>query len=116
MKTHSAVRNFYVLPCCLLLLNLCYGVISYKFRLIDDPMLRTAAIIGMILFGAGLLGFVLEPAVQAIVVSLHRRSRRGGGLLGEVLFLVLLGGFVFWLYYRFTMVGPASLLPPDWRN
>jgi phosphoglycerol transferase MdoB-like AlkP superfamily enzyme len=116
MKTHGAIRNFYVLPCCLLLLNLGIGVVSYKFKLITDPILRTAAIMGMVLFGAGLVGMLLEPVVQAFVGSLHRRSRRQSGALGEILFLILLGGLVFWLYYRFYIIGPESLLPADWRN
>lgn len=116
MKSNSVVRNFYVLPCCLLLLNLCTGVISYKFKLIDDPLMRTLATIGMILFGAGLVGLVVEPAVRAAVGSLQRNSRKGGGTLGEILFLILLGVLVFWLYYRFTIIGPESLLPADWRN
>jgi hypothetical protein len=91
-------------------------VVSYKFRLIGDPMLRTAATIGMILFGGGLLGLLVEPAVRAVVGSLHGGSRRGGGLLGEILFLLLLGALVFWLYYRYTIFGPASLLPLELRN
>ncbi len=116
MKPNLAVRNLYVLPCCLLLLNLCTGVISYKFKVIDDPLERTAAVMGFVLFGGGLVGLVLEPVVQALVGSFQRRSRRGAGLLGEILFLVVLGALVFWLYYRSTILGPQSLLPPDWRN
>ncbi len=116
MKSNSAVRNLYVLPCCLLLLNLCAGVIGYKFKVIEDPYARTAAVMGMILFGGGVVGLVLEPVVRALVGSLQRNSRRGAGLLGEILFLILLGILVFWLYYRSTILGPQSLLPPDWRN
>ena len=116
MKTYPVIRNLYVLPCCLLILNLCTGVIGYKFKLIDDPLMRTEATIGMILFGAGLVGLVLEPAVRAVVGLLHRKSREGAGTLGEILFLVVLGAVVFWLYYRFTILGPGSLLPGEWRN
>jgi hypothetical protein len=116
VKPNGTVRNFYVLPCCLLLLNLCAGVVSYKFKLIEDPMLRTAATMGMILFGGGVLGLLVEPAVRAVVGSLHGKSRKGGGVLGEIIFLLLLGVLVFWLYYRYTNFGPASLLPLEFRN
>ena len=116
MKPNAAVRNFYVLPRCLLILNLATGVISYKFKLIEDPLVRTAATMGMILFGGGLVGLVLEPAVRALVGSLQRSSRRSGGSLGEVLFLISLGVFVFWLYYRYTVTGAEALLPAEWRN
>ena len=30
MKSSQLVRNYYVLPCCLLLLNLCVELASYK--------------------------------------------------------------------------------------
>lgn len=116
MKPNSVVRNFYVLPCCLLLLNLCTGVIGYKFKEIADPLERTAAVMGMVLFGGGLVGLVLEPVVHALVGSFQRRSRRGAGTLGEILFLILLGVLVFWLYYRSTILGPQALLLPAWRN
>jgi hypothetical protein len=57
MKTSRAVHQFYILPCCLLLLNLAVELVSYKARVIDDVLLRTAAIMGMVLFGASLVGF-----------------------------------------------------------
>ena len=112
----NAVRNFYVLPCCLLLLNLCLQLVSYKARLIDDAFLRTAAIIAMVLFGGSMIGFVVEPAIGTLVGSLHRSTRQRWGQLGEVLFLLGLGALIFWLYYRVDVYGPGSVLPPGWRN
>lgn len=41
MKVSATLERHYVLPCCLLLLNLCNEIIAYKARLIGDPMLRT---------------------------------------------------------------------------
>lgn len=116
MKSNQVVRNYYVLPCCLLLLNLCVELVSYKAKLIDDAFLRTAAIMGMVLFGGALVGFVAAPAISAIVATLHRNSRMRFGALGEACFLLVLGGIVFWLYYRVYIIGPESVLPVEWHN
>ena len=116
MKSNQIVRNYYVLPCCLLLLNLCVELVSYKAKMIDDVLLRTAAIMGMVLFGGALVGFVAAPAISAVVGTIHRNSRARFGALGEAFFLLLLGAIVFWLYYRVYILGPQSILPADWRN
>ncbi|HWA11326.1 MAG TPA: hypothetical protein VG838_17945 [Opitutaceae bacterium] len=116
MKNQGVVRDYYVLPCCLLLLNLCIELVSYKARVIDSPFLRTLAIMGMVLVGGSLVGFVVAPAIGALVNALHRGSRQRAGRLGEILFLVGLGAVVFWLYYRVYILGPGSVLPPEWRN
>jgi hypothetical protein len=116
MKTQIAVRNYYVLPCCLLLLNLCVELVSYKARVFGDPLLRTAAIIGMVLCGGSLVGFVVSPALVTLVASMHRGSRERGGRTGAALFLTLLGVGIFWLYYRVYIIGPESVLPRGWWN
>lgn len=116
MKSHVLVRNYYVLPCCLLLLNLCIELVSYKARMVADPLGRTAMIIAMVLFGGSLVGFVISPAIVTLVNSFHRGSRRGAGRLGGLLFLVVLGIGIFWLYYRVYILGPESVLPRVWWN
>ncbi|PHX86852.1 MAG: hypothetical protein CK538_01150 [Opitutia bacterium] len=116
MKSTSVVRNYYVLPCCLLLLNLCVEIVSYKAKILDDPLLRTGAIMGMVLFGGSLVGFVFAPLIGRAVASMQRGSRQGGGDLGEIVFLLLLGVVVFWLYYRVYIIGPESVLPAEWHN
>jgi hypothetical protein len=115
MKTARAVHQYYIFPCCLLLLNLAVELVSYKARMIDDVLLRTAAIMGMVLFGASLVGFLLAPAIGNVVATLYQRSRRSGGLF-EFFFLLGLGVLIFWLYYRVYIIGPESVLPADWRN
>jgi len=92
------------------------GVVSYKAQLIADHFIRTAAIIAMVLFGGSLVGLVVSPAIGWAVTSLHRRSRRTAGMAGEVLFLLFLGGLIYWLYYRMYIIGPSAILPPSWRN
>jgi hypothetical protein len=116
MKRGSVVRNYFVLPCCLLLLNLVVGLVSYKARVIGDPLLQVAVVMAMVLFGGSVVGFVMSPAIEALVGSLQRGSRRRWGELGEVVFLVALGALVYWLYYRMYILGPQYLLPPGWRN
>jgi len=116
MKKNNVIRNYFVLPCCLLLLNLCVGLVGYKAKMIDDPYLQTGAVMAMVLFGGSLVGFVLAPTIEAMVVSLQRTSRRGLGELGHVAFLLCLGALVFWMYYRMYILGPQYLLPAAWRN
>jgi hypothetical protein len=116
MKKTNVIRNYFVLPCCLLLLNLCVGLVGYKAKMIYDPYLQTGAVMAMVLFGGSLVAFVLAPTIEAVVVSLQRTSRRGLGQLGHVAFLLGLGALVFWMYYRMYILGPEYLLPPSWRN
>lgn len=116
MKTARVVRHYFVLPCCLLLLNLCVELVSYKARMIDNLMLRTAAIMGMVLFGASVVSFLVAPAINGLVDALHRGTRQNAGTAGELMFLLLLGAVVFWLYYRIYIIGPESVLPAEWHN
>jgi len=63
VKKTNVVRTYYILPCCLLLLNVCNSLISYKAGLIDDPIVRVCAIIFFILVGSSLVAFHLLPAL-----------------------------------------------------
>lgn len=116
MKSQTVVRNYYVLPCCLLLLNLCIEIVNYKAKMIDDDLVRTGFIMGMALFGGSLVGFVVAPAITACIGWMHRSSRQQAGELGEVFFLLILGALIFWLYYRIYIIGPESVLPAGWQN
>jgi hypothetical protein len=115
-KSSSAVKNYYVLPCCLLLLNLANSLVGYKAELIDEPLLRTLVVIFIVLCGSSLVAFVLAPAIALAVNSMLRSGRRNGGQLGETLALLLLGAVVFWGYYLLCNHGAAALLPRTWRN
>lgn len=116
MKKHDLVRNYFILPCCVLLLNLFAGIVSYKAKGIADPLVQTAVVMLMVLFGGSLIGFLVAPMIQFVVGIVHRRSKRRFGALGEVAFLLMLLALVFWLYYRMYIFGPEYLLPEDWRN
>jgi hypothetical protein len=116
MRTTRALERYYVLPCCLLLLNLCNEIIAYKARLIHDGLLRTIFIMGFVLFGASLVAFAIAPGLVWIVQSLRRTSRSNAGHAGEALFLIGLGALIFWLYYRNYLLGTEYILPAAWRN
>jgi hypothetical protein len=105
-----------MLPCCLLLLNLCNDIIAYKAKLVDDGILRTLFIIAFVLFGSSVVAFAVSPGLIWIVQALRRTSREGAGGVGETVFLLALGVVIFWLYYRNFMLGTQSILPPSWRN
>ena len=116
MKTTAALERYYVLPCCLLLLNLCNEMVAYKARLIHDGFLRTIFIMGMVLFGSSLVAFAIAPGLIWTVQSMRKTSRSTGGGGGEALFLFALGALIFWLYYRNYLLGTQYILPAVWRN
>ncbi|HEY1764974.1 MAG TPA: hypothetical protein VGF85_08610 [Opitutaceae bacterium] len=116
MRQHDLVRNYFILPCCVLLLNLFAGVVSYKAKSIEDPLLETAVVMLMVLFGGSLIGFMVAPLIQFAVGVIHRRSKRRFGIIGEGAFLMALVVCIFWLYYRMYILGPEYLLPSAWRN
>jgi bacteriorhodopsin len=116
MKTSRTLERYYVLPCCLLLLNLCNEIIAYKARLIGDSLLRTLFIMGFVLFGASLVAFAIAPGIIWTVQSIRRTSRSNAGQVGEGFFLLALGMLIFWLYYRNYLLGTECILPAAWRN
>jgi len=116
MRITATLERYYVLPCCLLLLNLCNEIVAYKAKLIDDAMIRTLFIMGMVLFVSSLVAFAIAPGLVWVVQSLHRTSRSNAGRIGEASFLAALGVVVFWLYYRNYLLGTQAILPAMWRN
>ncbi|MDI1320382.1 MAG: hypothetical protein PSW75_09355 [bacterium] len=116
MKTTATLERYYVLPCCLLLLNLCNEIIAYKARLVDDGFLRTLCIMGLVLFGSSVMAFGVAPGLIWIIQSLRRTSRSNAGQMGEAGFLIGLGILIFWLYYRNYLMGTDHILPAMWRN
>lgn len=116
MKKTNVVKNYFILPCCLLLLNVCNSLISYKAGLISDPIIRVIAIIFFVLVGSSLVAYVFAPAIEGVVRSLYRSSEKSAGGLGQIIFLLLLGVGVFFLYYQLNIHGPESLLPAVLRN
>jgi hypothetical protein len=115
-KATASVRVYYVLPCCLLLLNLVNSIIGYQAERIQDPWLRTTVVIALVLFGGALVAFLVAPGLETLVRWLHRTSRAQAGGLGEACFLVAMGAVVFWLYYLMCNDGVDAILPVSWRH
>lgn len=115
-KATASVRVYYVLPCCLLLLNLANEIVEYVAERIADPWLRTTVVIALVLFGGSLVAFIIAPALETFVRWLQRTSRAQAGGLGEACFLIALGGVVFWLYFLMCNDGIAAMLPAAWRH
>lgn len=116
MRASRPLERYYVLPCCLLLLNLCNEIIAYKARLIEDGILRTLFIMGFVLVGASVVTFAIAPGIIWTVQSLRRTSRSNAGQVGEGFFLLGLGAVIFWLYYRNYLMGTEHILPAMWHN
>lgn len=116
MKKAPLVQHYFILPVCLLLLNLVNTIVSYKAETIYDPMVRVGVIILLVLFGSSVVAFLIAPGLASVVQSLHRTSKQGAGSLGEILFMAGLAVVVFWLYYQVYINGPASILPTEWAN
>jgi len=116
VKKTNVVRAYYILPCCLLLLNLVNNLITYKAEMIHDPFLRVVIIILFVLFGGSVVAFAVAPGLEVVVRNLHRGSRNEAGRVGEAVFLLALGAVVFWLYYQMSINGPESVLPRAWWN
>lgn len=117
VKAKAAVRRYYVLPCCLLILNLVNSVVSYKAGVIADGLVRTLVVIALVLFGSSLVAYAVSPSIEWVMNDLQRRSRRASGGLGEALFLIGLGVAVFWLYYEVhTGGGVEAILPRAFWN
>ena len=115
-KATASVRVYYVLPCCLLLLNLANSIIGYQAERITDPWLRTTVVIGLVLFGGSVVAFLIAPWLETFVRWLQRTSRAQAGGVGEACFLIGLGAIVFWLYFLMCNRGVAAMLPAAWRH
>jgi hypothetical protein len=116
MKNPQIVRNYFILPSCLLLLNLVNSIISYKAAMIYDHVVRVAVIMALVLFGSSVVAFLVAPGLESVVRGMHRTSRQSAGLFDEVIFVGILGLVIFWLYYQVYIHGPASILPDEWAN
>ena len=110
------VRVYYVLPCCLLLLNLVNAIVGYLAEGVMDPWLRTTVVLALVLFGGSVTAFLIAPGLETFVRWLQRTSRAQAGGLGEACFLIGLGAIVFWLYFMMVNHGVESLVPATWRR
>lgn len=114
---HRTASKYFILPSCLLVLNLVNQVIEYKVgSLVEDGLLRTMTVIALVLFGGSITAFVVAPALESAVRWMYKGSKSQAGVIGEALVLLGAGAVVFWLYYRYVVQGPEALIPEVWWN
>jgi hypothetical protein len=115
-KASTTVRIYYVLPCCLLLLNLVNAIVGYQAERIGEPWLRTVVVIALVLFGSSLITFLVAPGLESFVRWIHRTTKAQAGGWGEAGVLIGLGAVVFWLYFLMSNQGVAAIVPAIWRH
>ena len=115
----KAKRNYIILPVCLLLLNAAEEITIYKVNHYPDiaknPYILTGVIILLLILGFSVVGEMIEPYLQTMFESMHKRTHQHSGSIGLMVFYVLLGLFIFFLYFRIYTIGPQAALPPSWR-
>ena len=110
-----SLKKYVIFPCCILIFGAVEEVVIYKSDLITNDYIRVAAMMAFYAFGISILAFSISPLVEKFVLQLHTVWKTGGGRLGEYLFVIILLVGVYYLWYRILLIGPESLLPPNWR-
>ena len=110
-----SLKKYIIFPCCLLIFGAVEEVVIYKSDLIANEYLRVAAMMFFYAFGITLLAFSVTPFVERFILKIHSVSKTGGGRPGEYLFVIVLLAAVYYIWYRLILLGPESLLPPQWR-
>ena len=118
-KKKSKTRNYIILPVCLLLLNAVEEVVVYKVqgypKIARNAYLLTGVLILLFTLGFSVVGDMIAPYLQAWFEGMHKKTHQHGGKIGLMVFYVLLGLFIFFLYFRIYTMGPQTVLPPSWR-
>ena len=110
-----SLKKYVIFPCCLLIFGAVEEVVTYKSYLITNDYIRVAAMMAFYAFGISILAFSVTPVVERFILQLHIVWKTGGGRFGEYLFVIILLAGVYYLWYRIILIGPESLLPPNWR-
>lgn len=111
MFTNKWLKRFFIYPCLVLIANLAEEIASYYTKHIDDPHLRTIAIIFFIVVGFGVIFWLLEIILPKTLQKAHRTSKKAGGLAGELLILAGILGGLYWAYYQVINYGVSRILP-----
>ena len=105
-------RRYFVLPVCLLMLNVLEELFIYMVpEIVPNPWWRITVIIAMFLVGFAAVGFWIAPAMERWIGRMHSAGRKTAGWLGELLIVVAIGAAMFGIYYLLYIQGPKSLLP-----
>jgi len=115
MKGFKDFRKFLVLPIVYLILDLVEDFFIYKAEVISNIWAKTGAIIGILAFGISFVAFALVPFFQGGLETLHKTSKKNGGI-GEFVFAVVLIAVIYFIYYIKTDKGLTAVLPPFLLN
>ena len=109
------IKKYFVLPVCILILNIIEEIIVYKSRVIENEYLKTACILFFFIVGVAIISLALSPLFEKILSSAYFGSRKHAGYLGEFLTLVVTLCVLYIAYYYAYAKGAEYLLPVSWR-
>ncbi|MBT4033536.1 MAG: hypothetical protein HOE61_02175 [Candidatus Marinimicrobia bacterium] len=104
------IRKYLVLPVSLLLLNAVEDIAIFRLQsVISDPLLLTGAIITLFVIGFSLVGFVISPAIEVMIERSYATGKGLFGPSGSVVMLLVIGGAIYWVYYKIYIEGVSSI-------
>jgi len=110
--TLKSVRVFFILPLCLLIMNVVQSLAVYKMeRSIMNKYLFAGAMLLMYAVGFTIVGKLFSPWLETLVEKMHFGSKKSGGGFGLFCFYGLAISGLYAVYYFLYVKGPQSLLP-----
>jgi len=110
-----SLKKYVIFPCVLLIFGTVQEVVDYKSTIIENAYLRVAALMVFYAFGISIVAYFVTPALEKVVLRMHAASKTGAGRFGEYVFVAVLLGAVYFLWYQILVNGPATLLPASWK-
>lgn len=114
MKKRS-LKKYVIFPCCILIFGVIEELATYKADLIPNDHVRVLALMTFFAFGISIIAYVFTPMIERFFFRVHAVSKFGAGRLGDIFFILLLLGLVYFLWYVVLVHGPENLLPLSWR-
>ncbi len=111
----KGIRQYLVFPITYLILDLVQDYVSYKCELIEDPWIRTGAVISALVFGISILAFVLVPFIEGGLETV-RKTHKSHGPLADFLVTCLILVALYFIYFLKINEGIRSILPPFMLN
>lgn len=109
------IKKYFVLPVCILVINIVEEILVYKSNFIADDYLRTAFILLLFIVGIAGVSFLVSPLIVKLLSSVYFKGRKHAGYAGELIILAVTLGGLYYLYFLIYIYGPEYLLPSAWR-